>query len=318
MNLTSICLTSCYFGALPPYMELVLKSMAANTTIDWLLVTDAEIPWTLPHNVKIRRETLESMTCLLEETTGERVTVATVYDITRLKPFFGRVLQSDLKAYSFWGHVDLDMIFGDLRKFVTEEILATHDRVFSRGHLCLYRNVDRIHEAFKLSAPGAVYYKDVVSKKVVLPFDEWDGVWKIFRYHGIPQYHRECIADIIPSSNKIVRRFEASEITNHPHQFFYWMNGKACQAYHHREGGILDREVAYIHFQKRKLPAPIFDPAEVTGFSIGPLGFKPYHMENLSVDEMDALNPERKVPWTALWGRRISKRLPHILRKPNT
>jgi hypothetical protein len=314
MNQTKIRLISCYFGKLPPYIELVLKSMACNPSIDWLIVTDDNRPLDLPPNVAIRHETPESLAALLSTYTGQKAVITSLYDFTRLKPLFGRCFPEEFRGYGFWGHIDLDMIFGDLRKFITEKVLAEYDRIFSRGHLCLFRNVPRVHDAILLPAPGAVHYQDVLSGKNTMPFDEWDGIWKIFRYHQLPQYHDECIADIRPPTAKIARRFEAYELTNHPEQVFYWYRGKVYQSYYHREGGIFDREVAYIHFQKRSLPAPDFDVSDTNGFTIGPLGFARYEMENLSRSEMRALNPERKVSIYTIWKGRLAKRLAPVIK----
>jgi hypothetical protein len=308
MNQTKIRLISCYFGKLPPYIGLVLKSMACNPSIDWLIVTDDSRPLDLPPNVAIRHETPESLAALLSTCTGQEAVIASLYDFTRLKPLFGRCFPEEIRGYGFWGHIDLDMIFGDLRKFITEEMLAEYYRIFSRGHLCLFRNVPRVHDAILLRAPGAIHYRDVLSGKNAMPFDEWDGIWKIFRYHQLPQYHDECIADIRPPTPKLIRRFEAYGLDNYPEQIFYWHNGKVYQAYYSREGGLFDREIAYIHFQKRGLPAPGFDVARTDGFIIGPLGFAPYGRENLSREEMRAMNPERKVPTYTRLKRGLSKR----------
>ena len=295
-------------------MELVLKSMAHNPSIDWLIITDSGQKFNLPENVVLRHETPTSLVALLNACTGQKTIIKSLYDFTRLKPLFGRCFSSELQGYDFWGHIDLDMIFGDLRQFITERILSKYDRIFSRGHLSLFRNTPRVHDAIISQAPGAIYYKDVLSGKEVGPFDEWDGIWKIFRYHRIPQYHDECIADIRPPTAKIARRFEAYELTNHPEQVFYWYRGKVYQSYYHREGGIFDREVAYIHFQKRSLPAPDFDVSDTNGFTIGPLGFSRYEMENLSRSEMRALNPERKVSIYNLWKGRLAKRFKRVFK----
>ena len=50
----------CYFGSLPNYFNLWLKSCAANPTIDWLFFTDQSIE-TLPKNVHLHLTTLETI-----------------------------------------------------------------------------------------------------------------------------------------------------------------------------------------------------------------------------------------------------------------
>jgi hypothetical protein len=197
--------------------------------------------------------------------------------------------------------VDLDVIFGDILHFIPESVFENHDRILGRGHLSIYRNNEAVNNAFKLQSPGGLDYRKVFSNLSSRPFlDEWRGIWKIMRYHRFRQYHDEFIADIIPPNRKRFGRFEAFELTNYTHQFFYWHEGKTYQAYYNREGGLLDREIAYIHFQKRKLPAPAFDINSMLGFSVGPLGFTPYDRENLFPAEIDALNPDLPKPFGQL------------------
>ena len=44
----SIRLVVPYFGARPSYFPLVVRSMAANPDVDWLLLTDAPVPGAPP------------------------------------------------------------------------------------------------------------------------------------------------------------------------------------------------------------------------------------------------------------------------------
>lgn len=39
------------------------------------------------------------------------------------------MFQEYIKDYDFWGHCDADLIFGDIRKFVTDDILNKYDRL---------------------------------------------------------------------------------------------------------------------------------------------------------------------------------------------
>ena len=286
-----IILVVCYFGKLPSYGSLVFRSVAHNPSIDWLVIGDHPPDYPLPPNVKFIPSTLQELGREIERTCGARTVIDNVYDLTRLKPTYGLCFEKYLAGYDFWGHVDLDMIYGDLRAFLPEEILETHDRIYCRGHLGLFRNTPEVNRYFMLNAPGAPDYKDVLANISREQFDEWDGIWKIFRYHRIKQYHADVIADIHAPSTYKVRRFDATELENHAHQVFYWHQGKTFQAYYHWEGGLFDHEVAYVHFQKRKLPAPTFEASEVNGFTIGPLGFAPYDRENLTREEMSVLNP---------------------------
>ncbi|MBC7979056.1 MAG: hypothetical protein H7Y36_00665 [Armatimonadetes bacterium] len=291
-----IALVVCYFGKLPPYIKLVFRSAAFNPSLDWLVFGDNPPDFPLPTNVRFITIALKELEGIMEETCATPVRIDHPIDLTRLKVTYGLCFSDHLKGYDFWGHVDLDMIYGDLRAFLPEDVLDGYSRVYCRGHLSLFRNTDEVNRYFMLEAPGAPGYRGILANEDRRQFDEWPGIWKIFRYHRIPQYHKEVIADIKPPGLYRIARFEAEEITNHPHQVFYWHQGKCYQAYYHREGGLFDEEVAYVHFQKRALPAPAFDPEGPPGFLIGPEGFSPYDRENLSPEEMDRHNHDRRRP----------------------
>lgn len=292
-----IALVVCYFGRLPNYAPLVMRSAASNPTIDWLIFGDHPPDFMLPNNVRYLPLTMRELEKKMESACETPVCIDHPIDLTRLKPTYGLCFAELLKDYDFWGHVDLDMIYGDLRKFMRAEVLNTHTRIYCRGHLSLFKNDPEVNRLFMLSAPGAPEYKKILANKDRTQFDEWAGIWKIFRYHRIPQYHAEVIADIKPPSLYWIRRFEAEELQNYAQQVFYWHDGKTFQLYYHREGGLFDQEVAYVHFQKRKFPKPSHDIEASAGFLIGPEGFTPYDRENLTSEEMEKYNATRRRNW---------------------
>jgi hypothetical protein len=292
-QLSKIALVSCYFGKLPNYSKMVFHSAGFNTTIDWLLIGDAAPDFLLPPNVKYYPYRMDEVANRIAKNCGSPVSINHPIDLTRLKPTYGLAFADLLEDYDWWGHVDLDMIYGDLRKYLPENILATHERLYARGHLSIFRNTPEGNSHFMKYAPGAPDYQEILANKSHRQFDEWDGIWQIYRYHKIPQYHKEVIADIRAPTETRIGRFEATELPNYLEQLFYWHEGKTFQLYYHHEGGLFDREVAYIHFQKRRLPTPNFDPEQVRGFSIGPDGFMPYDRENLTRAEVTRRNPDR-------------------------
>lgn len=287
-----IALVVCYFGRLPNYFHLVMRSAEANASIDWFIYGDTPPDCTFPANVQFMPMTMPELQRIMEDACGTPVRIDRPIDMTRLKPTYGLCFSEQLAGYDFWGHVDLDMIYGDLRKFLPTDLLNEYPRVYVRGHLSLYRNTEEVNRYFMLQAPGAPNYRDILANRDRTQFDEWPGIWKIFRYHNIHQYHAEVIADIKTPNWNHITRFEAGELPNYPHQVFYWHGGKAFQAYYHREGGLFDHELAYIHFQKRSFPDPDRKTLESPGFLIGPGGFTPYDRENLSPSEMDKLNSD--------------------------
>jgi hypothetical protein len=294
MKNSSIALVICYFGNLPNYFGLTLKTMAANSSIDWILLGDTPERINCPNNVQRIHMTFPEFLKRIEMAGNTEVKVNSVYDIYNFKITYGLAFSDYLSRYDYWGYTDLDILFGDLRTYLPEEILSNFDRIHCRGHLSILRNSLEVNSAFKLPTPGCIDYRKQFIDQSNGQFDEWKGIHKIMRYHGFRQYHKEVIADIRPSRRYRNDRFEATEIPNYENQIFYWYNGKTYRAYLHPEGGIFDDEVAYIHFQKRSFPPPDPELLKSGGFGIGPSGFFPYYREPLTPDQFSELNSGRR------------------------
>lgn len=296
----SVCLIVCYFGELPPYVDCVFRSCAGNPDVNWLLFTDDKTDHRLPPNVRREFTTLAQLRDQFSQTIGFAVELSSPYKLCDFRPAFGLLFHEYLTGYDFWGHCDLDQVFGNLRRFLREDVMNTHDRVFTRGHLSLYRNTDTVNELFRRQAPGVPDFREVFTDPHNRQFDEAPGIHPILRYHGIPQYHEDIAVDVVRPTRWSYTRFEGYEIENFPQQVFYWHKGRLCQAYRLDEGTILDREFAYIHFQKRKLPAPSFDPWQEDGFLVTPTGFVPYNREPLTDADFQKYNAARLRPWREL------------------
>jgi hypothetical protein len=277
---SSICLIRLWYGKYPPYLDCVLRSCAGNPDIHWLVISDNPVPPTVPNNVRFLHATREDLRRRFAEKLGFEP--APPESNTDLKAALGFVFEDLLAGYDFWGQCDFDVIFGDLRKFLTEDILAAHDKILRLGHLTLYRNNAKVNRAFMLDCPGALNYRDVFKTAGTTQFDEMRGVNLIFRYHDIRQFHGEFIVDVVAPSRWKITRFEGTTIRNDPQQVFYWHKGKVFRAYFNRDRDLVDEEYAYLHFQKRLLPAPPFDSYATDGFLITPDGFYPYNREPLT------------------------------------
>jgi hypothetical protein len=299
---SSICLVACYFGTLPSYMDCVLCSCAANPDIDWLIFTDATMPHALPSNVQLKPATLDGLRKMFSAKLGFEANLSHPRLLCHFKAAYGFFFEDLLGKYDFWGCCDLDMIFGDLRKFLREDILSAYNKILCRGHLTLYRNTPEVNRYFMLEAPGVVNYREVFQggRTDQPTFDEWRGVYSILRYHNIQQFHDEFIVDVIPPTNWKITRFEGTAIRNFPQQVFYWHKGKIFHAHHNCDRGIVDDEYAYIHFQKRFMPAPQFNPFETDGFLITPDGFFPYAREPLTEKDFARYNCGRWRPFPEL------------------
>jgi len=288
-----IALVVFYYGALPNYFQLTLETIRQNSSVNWIIIGDISPPSDLPENIRFIHTPLNELARRFSSLGVGQVAISSPYDLCSLRPAIGMAFHDYLQEYDFWGHTDVDLLYGDLRSFLPENVLDNHDRIYCRGHLSIYRNEDRVNSAFKLLTPATPSFCEVIKNPSGMQYDEWKGIHRIMRYHGFRQYHKEVIADIRPSRRYRIDRFEATEIPNYENQLFYWYNGKTYRAYLHPEGGIFDDEVAYIHFQKRSFPPPDPKLHLSGGFGIGSSGFFPYNRESLTPDQFSELNSGR-------------------------
>jgi hypothetical protein len=78
-----------------------------------------------------------------------------------------------LEGSDFWAHGDIDIVYEDIRNFMTDEILNSYDNISSRhdyitGTFCLFKNNQQMNTLFMQSKD----YKKVMSSADHFCFDE--------------------------------------------------------------------------------------------------------------------------------------------------
>ena len=116
---------------------------------------------------------LSQMRELINKKIGKEATLEDAYKVCDYKPAFGILFDDYLKDFDFWGHCDIDIIWGDIRKYTTQEILDKYDIFSTRkgmisGHFSLFRNTLRINQLFRQSSEFA----EVTRQVACLAFDE--------------------------------------------------------------------------------------------------------------------------------------------------
>jgi hypothetical protein len=282
-NHLSIVIIGCYIGEFPNYFDLWLKSCALNPTVNWLIYTDRRIMHT-PDNVRIIYNTLEGIRKLAASKLGFTVALDYPYKLCDFKSVYGIIFEDDIKSYDFWGHCDFDMIFGNIRHFITDDILMKYDKILTLGHLTLYRNVKEVNDRFKL--PGSnIDYHTAFGKSKHYAFDEL-GINEIYRKHAFPLYDERVFNDI----SCMYRRFRSVLLENSPEQLFFWENGCIYQLMN-KNHSYIKHEYLYIHFKYRRFVKYSFDAENVHSFYIGPSGFTEKKEGIVEDADFDRINP---------------------------
>ena len=141
-----------YFGTWPIWFDAFLQSCAGNPSIHWLCPTDCIIPEHYPANIQFFPITLKELNTHVNSVVGVDVPLSP-RKFCDLKPAYGAVFKAQLVDYDFWGICDMDIIWGDIRKFITPDLLDNYDIISSRkgaisGHFTLFRNTPEINSLY--------------------------------------------------------------------------------------------------------------------------------------------------------------------------
>jgi hypothetical protein len=170
----SIAILTCWYGNYPWYFPYFIHSCLYNPTIDFVIITDnKQLIVDKPENVKIIYKTLENIKHEASKKLGFAVNIDYPYKLCDFKPAYGFIFSEILTSYDFWGHGDIDIMYGDIRGFMTDEILNSYDVVNTRhefiaGSCCLFKNNKQMNTFFMKSKD----YKYVFTNAENFAFDE--------------------------------------------------------------------------------------------------------------------------------------------------
>lgn len=250
-----------YFGAFPNYFNLTLKSIEYNKTIDWLIITDIKEKYDYPNNVKVINMNFTELQKKVQSCFDFKIYLGKPYKLCDYKCAYGLIFEEYIKNYDFWGHCDLDCIYGDLRKFLPENILKENERIYCLGHMSLYKNNDKVNNIFKNKIDEETDYKNIFTKERPFSFDEM-GIIRIMDKEKIKIYNKFVFADIYPWEKPLICVETHINIKEKKHSSF--MNKEKKQIFEFDEGhlnsiyldnkndrNIKKQEYMYIHLQRR-------------------------------------------------------------------
>jgi len=252
----SIALLVCYQGSLPWYFNYFVHSCKYNPSIDFYIFSDDRTyTGALPENVKVIYKTLDDISLLASKKLGFDINISSGYKLCDFKPAYGLIFSDILTDYAFWGHCDIDIIFGNIREFITDELLENHDLISVRhdyisGCFLLYRNTDKLNTLFLHSRD----YKKVFTSDKHYCFDETNFAHDAF---GEGKEYDEIDTEI-ESMMHVVKKLEAENYIRPFFDFFIieglpgklrWKDGKMF--YRNKYEVLLYH---LIYFKRRYLP----------------------------------------------------------------
>ena len=286
--MNKICIIGVYFGKLPAYFELFLKSCRFNRTIDFYIFTD-NVYQKNDDNIFFVKITLDEMKKRASNYVGFNVALDKPYKCCDYRPIYGMIFADFVKNYDYVGHCDFDVIFGDLQGFFDKYELYKYDKFLTRGHLSLYRNKPEVWERYSIES-GHENYKDIFTHNRSFVFDE-DIITDIYINNKFPLFKKLIFADISPIHHRfrLIERYPYDNlISNFDLQVFYWDKGHLFRTYY-VDGKFEKDEFLYIHFKRRPNYIVDFDIKESKSFYIGPEGFS-LKCDNVSLEQIKKYN----------------------------
>lgn len=165
-------LINIFFGEFPWYMNLFLKSCSSNPDFSFFIFTDNESTSTVK-NVRFIPFTLEQFNNIASKKLNFTVNVRAPYKLCDFKPAYGLIFSEYIQDFDYWGCTDLDLVFGNIGAFMTEQLLSAFHVVCVRhdyptGPFMIFKNIDYINSLFTKSKD----YKKVFQSSKHFCFDE--------------------------------------------------------------------------------------------------------------------------------------------------
>lgn len=238
-----------YYGKFPNYFPLWLNSAKDNPEYDFYFLTDISWNAPLPSNVIFVRMTLEEIAQRVREMLKIEAPLHDAYKLCDLKPAYGFLFPEVVSSYPFWGYIDIDMVFGKLSLFLTDETYEKYDKIGKQGHLTLFRNCETCNRFFMTDSKGKYpNYRTVFQEKYSFHFDESGLIAHMDEYGirtcAVGDYydvmpHRFPFLVMLPSGGFGVSVPQFS----HGHLYLHYMEGSELRK----------KELLYVHFQKRDM-----------------------------------------------------------------
>lgn len=178
-----------YYGQYPIWIRAFLRSCSFNTKLKWMIFSDIEVPDYQPANVEFIHLKRESLSKLIFEKTNIKHTLQDPHKLCDFKPLYGHIFEDYLKGHTYWGHCDMDVIWGDMASFLAKisfeqyDIISTRPRVIC-GHFTLYRNIPNVNHFYK----QVPHYQKAFEKLHYQGFDEG-----FFSYHLFMEIERRSV-----------------------------------------------------------------------------------------------------------------------------
>ena len=138
-----------YYGRWPWYMNLWMKSVAANPSFEFILISDLAPPDHLPPNVRLQAISFHEVVARMSRVVGAELSFTEMHKLCDCRPFYAMAFPELVAGYDYWGYCDMDLYFGDLSPLQERADSGEWDFISpwiaTVGHCTLVRNAERVN-----------------------------------------------------------------------------------------------------------------------------------------------------------------------------
>ena len=253
-----------YFGKLPNYFDLFLKSCKYNNDgYRWIVFTDDKTIREWPDNVSCVIMTFDELKELIQSKFDFEIKITEPHKLCDYKPAYGYIFEKYLNETDYWRHCDIDMILGNLGYFLDELLNANYDKIFCLGHMEIYRNTHDNNRTFMQPVLGEYWYKESFSSSETTVFDETGcgskNINDIFKYYNKLIYTKDLSMNCSVLPTRFVKTtyiYECNSfILEKPKDALYIFDrGNLFRLYREsRSNKVIRENFLYMHLQLRKM-----------------------------------------------------------------
>ncbi len=261
----SIVFIAPFFGKYPNHFNMWLKTCEYNASINWLIYTDDHGDYKYPKNVIVNYCSYAEFIGKIESRLGFSIYDASPYKLCDVKPLYGFVFEENIKEFDYWGFCDsTDTFYGDLRSFLTDEVLESADKFMFLGHMTIFKNTVEVNKRFWQSEELGLPIKKILQSPENHQYDEFNeaGINQIYWKMGYPMRRMDEMIYDISSMRYSFQRSSYDDnyvhfYSRHVPMIFQWKNGKLF-ALLIEDGSLKRKEIGYVHFQKRYIKCDVF------------------------------------------------------------
>ena len=236
-----------YFGKLPVQYKMWRASALYNSSVDFMFFTDANVK--PENNIIVHKMQFSEFHKIVQQAFDFPIVLDRPYKLCEYKQAYGYILHDYIRDYDFWGFGDLDLVYGDIRSFLTDSVME-HSFILGWGHLTLLRNNEDANTYFMKQEEGYQNYRDAFTTSKITFFDEFD-------HKGCSDKWRDCrpedcwLEEPFDNVSKPKQSYHFCSLNRGWKQVIFEHIDNKLYMLRFNDGKLEKKESLYAHFQHR-------------------------------------------------------------------